>query len=868
MLKLLLPTLILAANPLAPIDGRYPDATALFECNFGEADDVNYDGWPDQWSRRHGPGYPHYLSISIIPDRTAPGGYCLRMELDGGAAAVASPPIQISSAHSYVLEGLVKTEGLDHNEAFFSLVFLDEQRQPIESFDSLRVRTDGAWQRLELGPIAPTHPEARFAVIELELAPGRRPDLRGSAMFTGLRLARLARLEVETNRPLRIYGEAEPIEVIGRVSGLSQIDHEFTFDLLDAAGTVLQSETLPLVAEGPPKSQGVLASIEGDEATDHLVGVARWHPQTPPPGYYRIRTTMQGHSAPIHRHELSLVVASPELGAGEFFGWSLPQGAHPLPLPQLAGLLSQTGIQWAKFPLWYDPGDGTGAEALVRFVELLGSEGISVIGLLADPPDEIRQRYGRADRLTAADLFTADPKVWFSPLESVLLRLSMKVRWWQLGVDRDTSFVGHRDLTSQLTTVKRLLDNPGRDVHIGLGWDWQYPLPDREVPWRFVTLSARPLLTAEELGVYLDASAETSTKRFVLVEPLPRGEYTTEIRAADLVQRMVAARTRGADAAFVPDPFSDRHGLMHEDGSPGELLLPWRTTAYALAGSRYLGRLQLPGGSPNYVFSRGRDAVLMVWNQQPMSEALYLGEDVVQTNLWGRRVRPPRDGDDHVLEVDALPTFVQGLNEPLARWRLSVEFDQQRIPSVFGRSHTAALRFTNTFPIGVSGTVRLVMPDGWYTEPEEIHFQLTAGETADVPLSIALPLNANSGAHDVRLDFEIAADRVYRMSVYRQIHVGLGDVEIELSTRLADDGYLEIEQRLINAGEEPARFACDLFIPGYRRQRTQVIQMGRGQDVKMYRLPGGQSLLGETLWLKARELGGPRMLSYRFEATP
>ena len=68
---------------------------------------------------------------------------------------------------------------------------------------------------------------------------------------------------------------------------------------------------------------------------------------------------------------------------------------------------------------------------------------------------------------------------------------------------------------------------------------------------------------------------------------------------------------------FVPQPFSDEHGLLNADASPGELYVPWRTTATLLGGTQYLGSLALPGGSVNHVFSREGQTVMVLWSDAP-----------------------------------------------------------------------------------------------------------------------------------------------------------------------------------------------------------------------------------------------------------
>ena len=105
-----------------------------------------------------------------------------------------------------------------------------------------------------------------------------------------------------------------------------------------------------------------------------------------------------------------------------------------------------------------------------------------------------------------------------------------------------------------------------------------------------------------------------------------------------------------------------------------------------------------------------------------------------------------------------------------------------------------------------------------------------------------------------------------RFSAYRHIDVGPGDVHIEVITRLNERGDLEVEQRFVNDTQGPVSFRCQLLAPDQRRQTTQLIGLAPGRDVNVYRLPNGEQLIGKTLWLRAEEIDGPRVLNYRFIA--
>ena len=101
------------------------------------------------------------------------------------------------------------------------------------------------------------------------------------------------------------------------------------------------------------------------------------------------------------------------------------------------------------------------------------------------------------------------------------------------------------------------------------------------------------------------------------------------------------------------------------------------------------------------------------------------------------------------------------------------------------------------------------------------------------------------------------------MHVERPIAVGLGDVDLRAAARLNQRGELEVRQTMVNTGQKPADFRCELFAPGRCRQASEVIALGETPDEKFYRLPDGWKLLGKTLWLRAAEDRGERIPNCR-----
>ncbi len=867
----ILPFILLAAGAEAPLDMRYPEATEVFHCTFDETWDANYDGWPDQWTRRRGPGYPHYVDIRISEEPAPAGTRCLRFDMDGGAAAAYSPPIPVGPLFNYVLEGYLRTEGLEHSTAFLSITFLDEQRRRLETIASEPYAHTGGWRKVRVGPVAAENEASRFAVIALHVEPGEREDLCGSALFDDIWLARLPRMALSTNAPHNLVFDSREVEIVCEASGFSQPNPAVRFRLSDALGGEIARREQPLDVR--TAETHVSLSLDAfAEGPSGLTGESRWRLDVPGPGFYRVEAAMQGESGFVFRRRLNLaVIDSREPAPGSEFGWTLPDGGSSLPPSLLERLVCEVGIGHVKYPLWFgEERSPQEVERRVGFIDRLSTAGIELVGMLDEPPPALRSRYGGLDRDGAAAVFAPEPEVWYPYLEPVMTRMATRVGRWQLGRDLDASLAHSARPAAKVRRVKRELDRIGQDVNLGVGWDWTHDWPDagKEPPWRFLTLSAAPVLTARELTAYLQATEGGGVARWVALQPLPAAQYSAEVRAADLVMRMTAAKIHGAEAVSCPEPFDDEHGLMHADGAPGELLFAWRVAAHVLGGAAYLGSIDLPGGSPNHVFARQRDAAMVVWNPVPTEETVHLGHDVRQADVWGGETAPHAEGHRQVVAVDRVPKFLTGLDPAVARWRLNCRLAHERMPSVFAVAHQNSLRFRNTWPRGIAGQATIVAPDGWAVEPSRVTFRLAEDEPMEQPFTITLPLNATTGRHPLRIDFDIQGVPQRQFSVYRHVEVGLGLVYVKIETRMNAEGELVVVQRLINEEGGPVSFRCQLFIPGRPRMRTQVIGLASGYDEQVYRIADGAELAGETLWLHAEELTGPRALSYRFPAAP
>lgn len=875
MLNFLLSLLLSGGLIGQTAEERNVDAVEIFYCDFGSSWDVNFDNWPDKWKRQLGPNLPHYVKVAIEEDESAIAGRCLTVRLNGGGAVVSTPAVAISEKFSYRAEALIRGTNVKNSRAQIRIDFCDEERNVIESSTSAWYQSTDGWQKIHIGPVNVERPDIRLAIITLVVDQGQNVDLVGSFSICDVWLARLPRMSVTTNSPFNVYDNPKKVVVTCELSGIREQDPDIRFELLDASSQKLDDNTLQLqgrlITEKWDKASVIINADRAINLPKGYEGSKDWHPPIREYGFYRVRVSMQTDRGTLKREEISIAVVPPIQSAsrGEF-GWSLAGDEIPLTFEQLGELLPRTGVSWVKLPVWYGATETERGEQLVQFTEQLSAKDIDVVGVLDHPPKDLD--FGKeipADASIADLLSNVDSSVWLPSLDEVLTRLSLRVRYWQLGVDADTSYAHFPNNEAEIRKLRDKLFRFGQDVSIGIGWPWLEAANAGHRPtWDFEQMSAEPQLTGTELGQYLSLPAHDGVFRWTLVEPLSSHDYNLDTRTQDLVQQMISAKISGATTIFAAHPFNDDTGLMTDKGSPNDLLLPWRTTASLLSGTHYLGKIQLLGGSENRLFEALDGKVVMVlWNQAPRQEVIYLGDNEVKViDVWGRAEEVVVKDRRHVIEVTPLPKFVIGLNGSVARMGMGAKLAKVQIPSIFEMAHNNSIEIENTFQQGIGGTIRVIGPEGWQVVPDRIDFKLAAGEKAKRPFQIFLPFDATSGTTPLQIDFEVAAEKPYRFSVYRDVSVGDDDIELELNTRLQEDGTLVVEQRMLNRGAKPIDFKCLLFTPtaNRRQQRMQVFQLTNSWDTKTYSYADGEELLGEELLLKVEEQGGMRrVLNHR-----
>lgn len=835
------------------------DAVDLYRCSFGPECDADFDGWPDGWFRTIDERRPHYVPLRLAGDAPEVPVSVLRADLNGGAVLAGSPQVDVQPGVTLSAKCLIRAVGLRRDAAWLELTLWDAQGGAIQRFRSAIVSGDAAGQTLEIGPTSPAPPEAAKASLQLVIdhAVSRRElrhDLRGVVAVDDVQLAVVPRLQLQIAPPQALIPLSETIEFRCLLTASAAVARQAQMAIRDANDNVLFEQELTFEVEATDSAPGHSASL-----------AARQQWSAPAAGYYEVQLVWQSASGQRYEQRRGLAVIDPQLVLAEHASaWTLTPAQVLAPADLLCRTLAECEVKRVKLPLWSLSGDSGQLRGLSELVDRLSRQGVEIVGVLDSPPEQ-RLESGVLRDLLIAEAFALQGDRAYDTIEPLLARVGVRVRSWQLGVDGDASFADHVAAAEKLQEIQARIEQIARGARLIVGWD-ENGVP--HAPASCDVLNLPLAQTPADDFVAPSQPPEVQRPRWFALTPdrLP-DEPSEQVR--QFVMQMLHVHARGAESVSLFPALDDQRGLMRADGAPGRLLLPWRTCAGLLAKSEPLGSLELTGGSPNLVFSRGGEAVVAVWGAADGSERFCSGGALTQCDVWGRTAPLPQDDQGFTeFPVAQLPTFLLGLPEPLARWHVATRLEAAAVPTIFGQPQINAVLFRNDFPTAISGRCRIHADDTWRVEPREFEFRLLPGESGRQQISILLPFDALTGPQPVRLEFDLFGQANYHLELDRRIRVGLDDLQLEASSRLSETGELVVVQRLVNKTGRPVRLRSQLFVPGRRRLRVDVQLPDEQPVVSAFYLRDGRSLLGQTIWIKAEEADGQRILNFRFEATP
>jgi hypothetical protein len=942
---LLFPAMLLAQQDIAGVQPRTSlSGGVIYSCHFDTSFDAeDGDGKPDHWQRKHGLDagifFPDHLDILMVSAPNPFGNNVLRMDIQGGGAAVFSPKIFTRPGMCYTASVYVSAEKLEFSDVFLMLSFYGKTSgSPLKSVSSLPIHHTGGWQKIEAGPVHSDSADISSVSVGLFVIPKKRSDFGGIVDFTNIEIRESPNVVLSADAPHHIYTQRRDVDVSCKLTGIDPRQQSVDFVLEDPFGRVLTTRNVELIYGNVPASQFV---FQPDDVNKTFEGRAVWdNLPIASPGFYRVRVrTPESFSKNIKLPEgvfytdpladsnpLTLAVIEPDertpstgtdgfrfpVKNGQFGwtldGWSLDEIASSKPLFRYAAL-SQL-----KIPAWIPATPAQEADnlrqKLVNMCTDFKESNFRLTGMLSPIPDEVKKKIKRGVP-NAAAVFTLPPDSWMPQLQDELGDLTMLVRDWQWTADDDLSLAELPGFIEQFEMYRNNFDPNDYRFGNGLAWNWFQPLPPRfskaekelkfddadkkaitsaggvspptaneqragaEAPAssdlvimkepanEFVSFYSADPLTPEEMQRYFGNDNEynrnSAIRRFLSLNPLPSDRYSAEERVNDIVKRMTLARTCGLEAVFLSKPTDELSGILHPDGTPNELFLPWRTTSMMISGRDAVGSINLPNESININFlvppvinsdvdESAEKIIGVLWNDKaernPIEETLYLGNTPRAVNVWGKTIPLKDNKNEHTVDVSRTPLFVLGIDADVFRLRKSFALNTTEVPSISNADNDFQFSLTNTTSMPFTAKVSIIPPatGGWDISRIE-PVLLEPRQTVDFSPVLRLQRSANTGRQKFRVNVKTSGMKTMNFDIYNTLQIGDKNVSLDFSSRLLPNGDIEVIQLFFNNSEDEHSYECRLYVPQRQVLKASILRQGRGSSEHTYIIPNGKDLL-------------------------
>jgi hypothetical protein len=887
----------------------------------------------DRWERQRGPGYPFYAPCVLDPRRPHNGRSALRLEPNGASVAVATVPLPASRFQSYEVTAWVRTQGLKRATPHVRLLWLAEDRAthlgasatvvrepvtPPPSAATSHPRADAPpsrespWFRVRLSADPPQ--DRQFAFLRLNLSVDAGPegsDYDAAVWFDEVVLREVPRAALTTNEPANLLPADGPKVVTLLLSGLKTEAAPATFAVFEASrrtglaegpenGVRPQRKDIKGAAPTlPPPGREVYRVETTLRPTQEPTLVARFQPNVTQPGLYRADLRLGNASAPLLTRSLWFALAAelptstrdPDLGVD-----LAPCSSASIAQPSVSRLVGRLNCRLTRLPLSLLE-DGA---ALDRRLGDLADAHIRVAAALSAPPN--------APGGTAA-LLQDPPETWRDALTALAGRCGPCVQAWQLGDDAEQIRrlgaavwdVGAAVRSLREPPTDAAAAHPGRAI--GIPWNALYALPppapgDRVGrPLDFVSLDlgteVPPQTIPEIVRRCRNAFPSPQTAVWTNLRLLDRTQFGREARAADLVQRLVAAKQTGAQRIVIGPLADDRVGLLRADGSPTEETLVWRTLCAHLDGLPYAGEAPLGDGVRGVLFGDAAGAVLVLWADDGPRRAKVLVQPGAQlVSLVGERTDLDAAPGGAELVVGPVPVLVTGVDFAAAGTVASFSLDQPHLECEY-RVHSRTVRLTNAFPGALSGRLVFLPPPGWRVEPRQVSLSLAPGARLGQSVTVHLPLSAVAGPTELRARLELksgAAPAIEALAA-APLHLGLIDLDVRTAVRplgvRPSNGAasnlkpqpldphsataLELTVALRHTGKDRGDFSCTISAPGWRTPTDAVFAVPPGGEAeKRFVLERAADVArpGTMIRIALRQINGPRFLNVEVPIAP
>ena len=411
------------ARPVAADIGADPfsGAVQVAHFSFESQEDLDFDGQPDDWTRRRGDAFPTYIDTRIDRQLGYHGTQSLCFDANGGSVATYSPPIPIDPQHSYVFRGYLRTQMLEHNAAMISISLLNHKRERVQRLMSQPVTgTHSDWIEVSVSQITPQL-DVRFIVVGCHLVKSDKSDVYGRAWFDSLWIGSLPQFNLSSSFQAHFKNRHEPIQIEMSASGLNpDSSYRLLLEMVDRDGKIVQRDSR--VLQLPQSATERLLNENEREATSPRQVVWELPPQDY--GFFRIVSRLERDGQVLLEKETTFtVIDRNETGGGGEFGWSVGSSSGIIGVSELALIAGQAGINWLEYPVWdaAHAADIDKSNETSRLFEELERSNVTPVGILGSLPGDHEASFEK-DWSGVSELFSLPASFWSSQIRPVVDR--------------------------------------------------------------------------------------------------------------------------------------------------------------------------------------------------------------------------------------------------------------------------------------------------------------------------------------------------------------------------------------------------------------------------------------------------------------
>ena len=845
------------------------DRRVVKHFDFDERDRGNFDSIPMHWYRHEGSGFPGDLEGRFDRDigRTAVPSF--RLDLDGASLAYhyEGRDIAVRPGSDYLVVAWCRSASLGRARAFVTAHYMDRKGVPVPDTERSSSKVGGSRESSDWIPLTVALPgnvaTARYINIALWLTQSRvwddrprlprhieREDVRATVWFDDVTVYRLPRVELCTSRASNVFGANETVTLHAEVSDPDGLNLVARLAVHHVDGRRIDERVLPIRTDPSEPIPPVT------------------YEELPVGQYVGELTIASDDGTQLGRRRLTFVKLAPSVSPptdlGRGFGVVLEHVAETL-LPGQRDLLAELRPEYVKAPVWNTQQAVLGRPIPLAEIdgclEMIKTLGGIPVGVTRDDPDRLRGDDGSRVR-TMFELFRDDPVSWKPLIAGIWSRYGNMMGVWQMGGDDEgIKVLANRpaevvpDVRREMATLmaRPILALPGPVLEAS-----ETP-PAGDIEVLYLPASVPP----DDIGAALQDHIRTETHRtWVTVEPLPETGYVRTARLADLVRRLAETRFLGPEVVFLRETWSTHVDAFGATVDPREDFIVFRTVSDLLGHTTPVSRTTFGGQASGLVFDRNGQAIILVWDDHAPAEGreyiLLLGDEAEQVDLWGRRHRLASAGSRQRVRIGREPTFIINTPTWLIEFRRRFVVDPWVIEASFD-AQDREIVFVNTYHEPISGTLRLVMPPEWEVRPNRFAFALQPSEEFRQSIRLRFPRYAEAAITPLVGEFDIDAERRYRVIEPAWFELGLVDIDLNTYVYRQDDRVI-ISQSLTNRTDRMVSFRGSVIAPDRPRISRQFVNFKPGQSGhKEFVLNDADELAGQRIRVALKELDGSRL---------